>query len=61
MKNEFRDFAVKHMGLNGLAVDDYMNITSSYISPTIIEERQLNVAQMGTTILLAAQKCGNPC
>ena len=29
MKNEFRDFAVKHMGLNGLAVDDYMNITSS--------------------------------
>ena len=46
MKNEFRDFAVKHIGLNGLAVDDYMNITSSYISPTIIEERQLNVAQM---------------
>lgn len=46
MKNEFRDFAVKYMGLNGLAVDDYMNITSSYISPTIIEERQLNVAQM---------------
>ena len=46
MKNEFRDFAVKHMGLNGLAIDDYMNITSSYISPTIIEERQSNVAQM---------------
>ena len=46
MKNEFRDFAVKHIGLNGLAVDDYMNITSSYISPTIIEERQLNGAQM---------------
>ena len=46
MKNEFRDFAVKHMGLNGLAVDDYMNITSSYISPTIIEERQLNVTQL---------------
>ena len=46
MKNEFRDFAVKHMGLNGLAVDDYMNITSCYISPTFIEDRQLNVAQM---------------
>lgn len=28
------------------ALDSYMNITSSYISPTIIEERQLNVAQM---------------
>ena len=46
MKNDFRDFAVKHIGLNGLALDSYMNITSSYISPTIIEERQLNVAQM---------------
>lgn len=46
MKNDFRDFAVKHIGLNGLALDRYMNITSSYISPTIIEERQLNVAQM---------------
>jgi ATP-dependent Clp protease protease subunit len=32
--------------MNGLALDQYMNITSSYISPTIIEERQLNVAQM---------------
>ena len=40
-------FAVKHCGLNGLAFDQYANtITSSYISPTIIEERQLNVAQM---------------
>lgn len=46
MKNEFKDFATKHLGLNGLALDKYVDITSSYISPTIIEERQLNVAQM---------------
>lgn len=46
MKNDFKDFAVKHLGFNSLAVEDYMKITSSYISPTIIEERQLNVAQM---------------
>lgn len=48
MKNEFKDFATKHLGLNSLALDDYMKITSgySYINPTIIEERQLNVAQM---------------
>lgn len=47
MKNDFRDYAVKHLGMNGLALDQYSNtITSSYISPTIIEERQLNVAQM---------------
>jgi len=44
--NDFRKYATKHLGMNGLALDQYMNITSSYISPTIIEERQLNVAQM---------------
>lgn len=45
--NDFRKFAVNHLGMNGLALDQYANsITSSYISPTIIEERQLNVAQM---------------
>ena len=50
-KNDFRNFAVKHLGMNGLALDQYTSATSqsirsSYISPTIIEERQLNVAQM---------------
>ncbi len=47
MKNDFRNFAVNHLGMNGLALDQYAShITSSYINPTIIEERQLNVAQM---------------
>ncbi len=48
MNNDFRNYAVKHLGMNGLALDQYATsvITSSYISPTIIEERQLNVAQM---------------
>ncbi|MEN9918405.1 MAG: ATP-dependent Clp endopeptidase proteolytic subunit ClpP [Bacteroidota bacterium] len=44
--NDFKKYATKHIGLNGLALDKYIDITSSYISPTIIEERQLNVAQM---------------
>lgn len=44
--NDFRKYATKHLGMNGLALDKYIDITSSYISPTIIEERQLNVAQM---------------
>ena len=44
--NDFKKYATKHLGLNSLALDSYINITSSYISPTIIEERQLNVAQM---------------
>ena len=43
---DFRKYATKHLGMSGTALDSYMNISSSYISPTIIEERQLNVAQM---------------
>lgn len=48
MKNDFRNFAINHLGMNGLALDQYAQSTieSSYISPTIIEERKLNVAQM---------------
>lgn len=46
MNNDFRKYATGHLGMNGNTLDSYMNITSSYISPTIIEERQLNVAQM---------------
>lgn len=51
MNNDFRNYAHKHLGMNSLALDQYVSasnqaIRSSYISPTIIEERQLNVAQM---------------
>ncbi|MCL1938477.1 MAG: ATP-dependent Clp endopeptidase proteolytic subunit ClpP [Candidatus Azobacteroides sp.] len=44
--NDFKNYAVKHLRMNANALDQYSTITSSYISPTIIEERQLNVAQM---------------
>ncbi len=46
MNNEFKKYATKHLGLNSLALDSYVGLQNSYISPTIIEERQLNVAQM---------------
>lgn len=46
MNNEFRNYATKHLRMNGLALDQYMNSITSSISPIIIEERQLNVAQM---------------
>lgn len=46
MNNDFRKFAVGHLGMNGLALDQYAKVTDSYINPTIIEERPLNVAQM---------------
>ncbi len=52
-KNEFFKYATKHVGLNSLALEDYMkhqnaivNHDGGYIAPYIIEERQLNVAQM---------------
>jgi ATP-dependent Clp protease protease subunit len=44
--NEFRKYATKHLGMNGLTLDQYTSITSNYISPSILEERQLNVTQM---------------
>ena len=46
MNDDFRKFATRHLNMNGNALDKYVDVTSSYISPTIIEERQLNVAQM---------------
>ncbi len=45
-KDEFRRYATKHLGINSLSLDKYISITSDYISPTIIEERQMNVASM---------------
>ena len=55
--SDFRNFAVNHLGMNGMALDQYAKTVStslppvaqsgySYINPSIIEERQLNVAQM---------------
>ena len=44
--NDFRKFAVKHRGISGNLFDTYTNVTDSAICPTIIEERQLNVASM---------------
>jgi ATP-dependent Clp protease protease subunit len=44
---EFRKYATKHMGINSLTVDNVIStVRADYISPTIIEERQLNVASM---------------
>lgn len=44
---EFEKYAVKHKGLNSMHVGNYINsVYGNYISPTIIEERQLNVATM---------------
>lgn len=44
--DEFQQYATKHLGLGSLRLHRYQAATNSYISPTIIEERQLNVASM---------------
>ena len=48
-QNEFRKYATKHLNMNGLSLDKYMSevtMNGGYISPSILEERQLNVTQM---------------
>ena len=46
MKDDFKNYATKHLGMNGNALDSYISASARYINPTIIEERQLNVAHM---------------
>lgn len=43
--DEFRKFAISH-GVNGNTFDEYRKVANGIVSPTIIEERQLNVAAM---------------
>ena len=43
--NDFLKFAVDK-GMNSMHVEKAMNVSASYISPSILEERQLNVTQM---------------
>ncbi|MFI3322653.1 MAG: ATP-dependent Clp protease proteolytic subunit [Rikenellaceae bacterium] len=46
-KSEFEKYAMGHLGISSLNLHNFNSITSSsYVNPTIIEERQLNVAQM---------------
>lgn len=66
MKNvgeEFNKYAVGHIGLNSMTLHKYQSIYGSYISPTIIEERQLNIAQMDVFSRLMMDRiifCGLP-
>jgi len=44
--DEFRKFAIKDQGISSTTVDSFTSMLNNYISPTIIEERQMNVASM---------------
>lgn len=44
--SEFEKYARGYCGISSLKLHDFKSIQSAYVSPTIIEERQLNVATM---------------
>lgn len=44
--NEFEKYARGYCGISSLKLHDFKSIQSAYVSPTIIEERQLNIATM---------------
>jgi ATP-dependent Clp protease protease subunit len=44
--NDFKKYAADRFGISSLTMQQYVSASNGYISPTIIEERQLNVASM---------------
>jgi ATP-dependent Clp protease protease subunit len=44
--NDFRKYATKHLGVNGMVLDDVIKSEAGYLNPYILEERQLNVTQL---------------
>lgn len=44
--NDFRKYATKHLGINGLVLDEVVSSQTQYLNPYILEERALNVTQM---------------
>jgi ATP-dependent Clp protease, protease subunit len=46
INEEFGKYATKHIGINSTTLHRYTSVFNNYISPTIIEERQLNIASM---------------
>ncbi len=46
MKDEFRKYATRHLGMNSMVLDDVIKSQNHYLNPYILEERQLNVTQM---------------
>ena len=50
--DDFRKYAVKHLGMNSQTLDDVIKAESQYLNPYILEERQLNVTQMDVFSLL---------
>src|SRR5512145_2606891 len=43
---DFKKYAADRYGISSLTMHQYISASNGYISPTIIEERQMNVASM---------------
>jgi ATP-dependent Clp protease protease subunit len=61
LQNEFRKFAVHHMGLNGLTVDGYVNHTVENhkvenMTRSVIEERPMNFREVDVFSRLMADR-----
>ena len=46
IKDDFRKYATKHLGMDSMVLDDVIRSQSGYMNPYILEERQLNVTQL---------------
>lgn len=44
--SEFEKYAKRFRGIGSMTLHDYISTQAAYVSPTIIEERQLNIATM---------------
>jgi ATP-dependent Clp protease protease subunit len=54
--NDFRKYAVKHLGINSLVFDDVIRSQREYLNPYILEERQMNVTQLDVFSRLMADR-----
>jgi len=63
ISRDFQKYAVKSLGMSSASLHKFQSIYNNYISPTIIEERNLNVASMDVFSRLMIDRiifCGLP-
>ena len=51
-KKNLKNFATKHKGIKAVYINEFTSVYGNYISPTIIEERQMNIASMDVFLVL---------
>ena len=57
-EKEFRKYAVHHLGMSGLSVDDYMKAnTPSDMTRTVIEERPMPFREVDVFSSLESNRC----